>query len=96
VVALYRELLFAPDAARELEVNGDEADPLGMDGADVGVLEEADEVAPGSSLQALQCPFPDERSCGECSGNLACKPPEGCPGLSPSTALYILIDVGGE
>ena len=35
---------FATDAARELDVLGHDGDALGVDGAEVGVLEEADQV----------------------------------------------------
>jgi len=41
----------APDAARELDVLGHDGDALGVDGAEVGVLEEPDEVRLGGLLQ---------------------------------------------
>ncbi|TVU29801.1 hypothetical protein EJB05_21388, partial [Eragrostis curvula] len=41
----------APDAAGELDVLGHDGDALGVDGAEVGVLEEPDEVGLGGLLQ---------------------------------------------
>jgi|UniRef100_A0A804NS01 hypothetical protein len=41
----------APDAARELDVLGHDGDALGVDGAEVGVLEEPHEVGLGGLLQ---------------------------------------------
>ena len=41
----------ATDAAGELDVLGHDGDALGVDGAQVGVLEEADQVGLGSLLQ---------------------------------------------
>uniref|UniRef100_M8B5A7 Uncharacterized protein n=1 Tax=Aegilops tauschii TaxID=37682 RepID=M8B5A7_AEGTA len=41
----------ATDAAGELDVLGHDGDALGVDGAEVGVLEEADEVGLGGLLQ---------------------------------------------
>jgi hypothetical protein len=41
---------FAPDAAGKLHVPGHDGDPLGVDGAEVGVLEESDEVCLGGVL----------------------------------------------
>ena len=41
----------AADAARELDVLGHDGHALGVDGAEVGVLEEADEVRLGSFLK---------------------------------------------
>ena len=39
------------DAAGQLDVLGHDGDPLGVDGAQVGVLEQADEVGLGRLLQ---------------------------------------------
>jgi hypothetical protein len=41
----------AADAAGELDVLGHDGDALGVDGAEVGVLEEADQVRLGGLLQ---------------------------------------------
>ena len=41
----------ATDPAGELDVLGHDGDPLGVDGAQVGVLEEADQVGLGSLLK---------------------------------------------
>jgi len=41
----------APDAARELDVLGHDGDPLGVNGAEVGVLEEPHQVRLGGLLQ---------------------------------------------
>jgi len=41
----------AADAAGELDVLGHDGDALGVDGAEVGVLEEADKVRLGGLLQ---------------------------------------------
>ena len=41
----------APNAAHELDVLGHDGDALGVDGAEVGVLEEPDEVGLGGLLQ---------------------------------------------
>jgi hypothetical protein len=45
----------ATDAAGELDVLGHDGDALGVDGAEVGVLEEADQVRLGSLLQRGDC-----------------------------------------
>ena len=42
------------DAAGELDVLGHDGDPLGVDGAEVGVLEERDEVGLGGFLQSTE------------------------------------------
>ena len=42
------------DAAGELDVLGHDGDPLGVDGAEVGVLEEGDEVGLGGFLQSTE------------------------------------------
>jgi len=42
---------FTTDAAGQLDVLGHDGDALGVDGAEVGVLEESDEVGLGSLLQ---------------------------------------------
>jgi len=42
----------SPDAASELDVLGHDGDALGVDGAKVGVLEEANEVSLGSLLKS--------------------------------------------
>ena len=42
---------FTANAASELDVLGHDGDTLGVDGAEVGVFEEADEISPGSMLQ---------------------------------------------
>jgi len=51
-VSLPRRLgALAADAAGELDVLGHDGDALGVDGAEVGVLEEADQVRLGGLLQ---------------------------------------------
>ncbi|CAL9098897.1 unnamed protein product, partial [Musa textilis] len=42
---------FAPDAAGELDVFGHDSHPLGVDGAEIGILEEPHEIGLGSLLQ---------------------------------------------
>ena len=41
----------SPDPPGQLDVLGHDGDPLGVDGAQVGVLEEADQVGLGSLLK---------------------------------------------
>ena len=43
------------DAAGQLDVLGHDGDALGVDGAQVGVLEQADQVGFGSLLQGEHC-----------------------------------------
>ena len=45
-----RLVALAPDASGQLDVLGHDRDPLGVDGAEVGVLEEPDEVSLRSLL----------------------------------------------
>lgn len=43
---------FATDATSELDILRHDSDPLGMDGAQIGILEQADHVGLGSFLQS--------------------------------------------
>ena len=43
------------DAASELDVLGHDGDSLGVDGAQIGVLEQADQIGFGSLLQSKHC-----------------------------------------
>ena len=46
---------FAPDSSGELDVLGHDGDSLGVDGAQVGVLEQTDQIGFGSFLQCEHC-----------------------------------------
>ena len=46
---------FASDPSGELDVLGHDGDSLGVDGAQIGVLEQADQVGFGSLLQGEHC-----------------------------------------
>ena len=46
-----RSKSLASDSSSELNVSGHDGDPLGVDGAEVGVLEEADQVGLGGLLE---------------------------------------------
>ena len=42
---------FTTDAASKLDILGHDGDPLGVDGTEVGILKEADEISLGGFLQ---------------------------------------------
>ncbi|PAV84150.1 hypothetical protein WR25_11356 [Diploscapter pachys] len=46
---------FASDPSGELDVLGHDGDTLGVDGAQIGVLEQADQVGFGSLMQGEHC-----------------------------------------
>ena len=65
------------DAAGKLDVLGHDGDALGVDGAEVGVLEESDKVGLGSLLQGTDGGALEAEVSLEVLGNLADKALEG-------------------
>ena len=65
------------DAASELDVLGHDGDPLGVDGAEVGVLEEGDEVRLGGLLESDDGGSLESEVVLEILGDLADKALEG-------------------
>ena len=65
------------DAAGELDVLGHDGDPLGVDGAEVGVLEERDEVGLGGFLEGDDGRSLEAEIVLEVLGNLADEALEG-------------------
>ena len=68
---------FATDAAGQLDVLGHDGDPLGVDGAQVGVLEEADQVGLAGLLQRHHGGALEAQVGLEVLGNLADEALEG-------------------
>ena len=67
----------SPDPPCQLDVLGHDGNPLGMDGAQVGVLEKANEVGLGSLLKSGNSGTLEAQVCLEVLGNLAHQPLEG-------------------
>ena len=67
----------SPDPPRQLDVLGHDGNPLGMDGAEVGVFKEADEVGFRRLLKSGDSRTLEAQVCLEVLGNLAHQPLEG-------------------
>ena len=68
---------FSTDSASQLDVLGHNGDPLGMDSAQVGVFEEADEVSFASLLQCHDSRALEAQFCLEVLGDFTHKSLEG-------------------
>jgi hypothetical protein len=83
----------ATDAARQLDVLGHDGDALGMDGSQVGVLEEANEVSLSGLLQSQDCRGLEAQVCLEVLGNLAHQALEGQLADEQLGGLLVLADL---
>ena len=83
----------APDAAGQLDVLGHDGDALGVDGAEVGVLEEADEVGLRGLLQGRDGRALEAQVRLEVLGNLADEALEGQLADEQLRALLVAADL---
>ena len=60
----------SPNAASELDVLGHDGDPFGVDGSQVGVLKQADQVSLSSLLESQDCAGLEPEVSLEVLGNL--------------------------